>query len=88
MMWQAAKGSMGFLNQAARDIIEDYVKKLSGKKDDTPRWKTCVGSAGGSFSAAVGKLYVQRHFQEDAKEAMTEMVNDIKEEFRDVLNKV
>ena len=88
MMWKAAKGSISYLNKAARDTIEDYVKKLSGKKIDTPRWKTCTATAAGSFSAAVGKLYVQKHFQEDAKESMTEMVSDIKDEFRHILNEV
>ena len=88
MMWKAAKGSISYLNKAARDTIEDYVKKLSGKKIDTPRWKTCTATAAGSFSAAVGKLYVQKHFQEDAKESMMEMVRDIKDEFRHILNEV
>ena len=36
---------------------------MTGKKATTPRWKSCVGSASGSFSAAVGKMYVLKHFK-------------------------
>jgi len=53
-----------------------------------PRWKTCVDSASGHFAAVIGKLYVEKHFKEDAKNAMNEMVSDIKEEFRILINEV
>ena len=52
------------------------------------RWKSCVSSAGDSFSAAVGKMYVSKHFQEAAKDGMLEMVQDIREEFKIILNEV
>ena len=56
--------------------------------DTVPRWKICTGSAAGSFSAAIGKLYVQKHFDDRAKKLMEEMVKDIRAEFKDVLDKV
>jgi len=46
------------------------------------------GSAAGSFSAAIGKLYVQKHFDDRAKKLMEEMVKDIRAEFKDVLDKI
>jgi predicted metalloendopeptidase len=52
MLWRAAQVSLGFLNKAARDITEEYSRNITGKKEETPRWKQCVGSAAGSFSAA------------------------------------
>merc|ERR1719412_1402680 len=88
MLWRAARASIGFLNKDARDIIEEYSRNVTGKKATTPRWKSCVGSASGSFSAAVGKMYVIKHFKEGAKESVLEMVNDIKEEFRNIFNQI
>lgn len=88
MMWRAARASIGFMNKAAREIIEEYARNITGKTATTPRWKTCVSSAGGSFSAAVGKMYVSKHFQEDAKESMLEMVTDIRQEFSLILNEI
>ena len=88
MLWRATRASVGFLNKAARDIIEEYAKNITGKTATQPRWKSCVSSAAGSFSAAVGKMYVSKYFKEDAKDSMLEMVQDIREEFRLILNEV
>ena len=88
MMWRAARASIGFLNRESRDIIEEYARNITGKTATTPRWKQCVGSAAGSFTAAVGKMYVTKHFKEDAKTAMKELVHYVKEEFRNILNQV
>lgn len=79
---------MGFLNEEARDISLEFAKNITGKKADTPRWKKCVGVAAGSFSAAIGNLYVTKHFKEDAKESMLEMVKYIKKEFKTILQTI
>merc|ERR1719471_1638983 len=74
MMWRAARASVGFLNEEIRSIGEEFVKNVTGKTETPPRWKKCMGSAAGSFSAAVGKMYVQKHFNHKAKDSMLEMV--------------
>ena len=88
MLWRAARASLGFLNKEAREVIEEYAKNITGKTDTTPRWKTCVSSAAGGFSAAVGKMYVSKHFHDAAKDDMLEMVADIRHEFRKILNEI
>jgi len=88
MLWRATRASIGFMNKAARDVIEEYAKNITGKTETTPRWKSCVSSATDSFSAAVGKMYVSEHFQEAAKEGMLEMVGDIRAEFKKILNEI
>ena len=88
MMWRAARASVGFLNEEIRAIGEEFVKNVTGKTETPPRWKKCVGSAAGSFSAAVGKMYVQKHFNHKAKDSMLEMVTDIRQEFSRILDEV
>ena len=88
MLWRAARATIGFLNKKARDIIEEYAKNVTGKTAATPRWKSCVSSAASGFSAAVGKLYVTKHFKKKARDVMLEMVDDIRQEFRQILNEV
>lgn len=88
MLWRAARASIGFLNKSAREIIEEYAKNITGKTETTPRWKSCVSSASGSFSAAVGKMYVIKHFHDAAKDDMLEMVSDIRHEFKKILNEI
>jgi len=44
--------------------------------------------ASGAFSAAVGRAYVLKHFKEDAKKDMLEMVADIREQFGQIIDEV
>ena len=88
MLWRAAAASMKYLTDEARKISLKFSQKLTGKSEETPRWKTCVGAAKGSLANAVGALYVRRYFQEDAKRSALEMVHDIREEFDHILEKI
>lgn len=83
-----SRASIGFLNKEAREIGEEFARNVTGKTATTPRWKKCVGSAAGSFSAAIGKMYVLKHFNIDAKKSMLEMVQDIRQEFKKILDEV
>eukprot|EP00093_Oithona_nana_P004800 04800.XXX_207388_208497_1 [CDS] Oithona nana genome sequencing. len=85
---RAATELKASLDFEIKSVIEEYAKNITGKTETTPRWKSCVGSAAGSFSAAVGKMYVSKHFKEDAKTSMLEMVSDIREEFQQILNEI
>ena len=46
------------------------------------------GAATGSFSSPIGSMYVQKHFKEEAKSSMDEMVRDIRNEFENIINEV
>ena len=37
MLWRATRASIGFMNKAARDVIEEYAKNITGKTETTPR---------------------------------------------------
>ncbi len=67
---------------------KSFRRRRTGRRRPTPRWKECTGSASGAFSAAVGKEYVRRHFDDGAKRDMLEMVADIREEFAKILDQV
>ena len=41
-----------------------------------------------SLSNAVGSMYVRRYFDNSAKKAADEMVNDIRAEFDDILKEI
>ena len=47
-----------------------------------------AGAATGSFSSPIGSMYVQKHFKEEAKKSMDEMVRDIRKEFDNILNEI
>ena len=37
MLWRATRASIGFMNKAARDVIEEYARNITGKTETTPR---------------------------------------------------
>jgi predicted metalloendopeptidase len=78
LMWRAAAASMAYLTEAADKISLKFSKKLTGKSEEPPRWRKCVGAASGSLANAVGSLYVTKYFNEDSKDAALEMVSEIR----------
>jgi len=88
MFWRVARSSLGYFTESARKIQLEYAKNITGKKSQTPRWRQCTGSASGSFASPIGNMYVSKHFNEDAKHAMDEMVRDIRHEFDRILNEI
>lgn len=54
-----------------------YGRTLSGIEQNRPRWKRAVGAIDGALGEMVGKLYVERHFDPQAKERMDQMVQNL-----------
>lgn len=79
---------MSYLTEELRKRQLEYSTELSGRTEREPRWKECVDIASGSFSLAIGSLYVRRFFNEDAKKNALEMVTGIREEMLKILSQV
>ena len=55
---------------------------LSGVKEMEPRWKRAVNVVSGSMGEIVGKVYVEKHFNEEAKIRMVDLVENLREAYR------
>ena len=44
---------------------------LTGSGTERPRWEVCVGFAGKHLGAAVGRIFVEKKFDENAKEKVS-----------------
>jgi len=55
---------------------------LSGQEELEPRWKRGVSAVDRALGEVVGKLYVERHFQEQSKQRMDELIENLREAFR------
>lgn len=54
---------------------------LSGLEENRPRWKRGVDIVDSALGEMVGKLYVERYFQEAAKLRMDELITNLREAF-------
>jgi len=66
----------------------DYNKLLSGQKEMKPRWERIYRSTDANLGDALGQLYVERYFTDDAKKRMLDLVNNLQTAFEARINKV
>jgi Predicted metalloendopeptidase len=83
--------SFKFVDAFAPYLSADFVnaqfdfegRVLNGAQEIEPRWKRGVAVVDAALGEVVGKLYVQEHFQEEAKVRMDQLVNNLRAAFRE-----
>src|SRR5690606_17821636 len=55
---------------------------LGGLETLEPRWKRGVGAVDSALGEVVGKLYVERHFREESKARMDQLIENLRDAFR------
>lgn len=84
LAWRIVAGSASLLSQEiSRANFEFYGTTLTGTPEQRERWKRGVGFVEGAMGEAVGRLYVERHFDEQAKTEMDGLVDHLIEAYRD-----
>jgi putative endopeptidase len=67
------------LPQAIDDENFDfYGRTLNGQPSQRERWKRAVQAVNGALGEAIGSIYVQRHFPPEAKQQMTDLVENMR----------
>lgn len=85
MMWRLAGGVASILSENIRERRLQYLKALTGVQKYQERWKECVGSTSGYLSIATSSLYIRKFFNQKSKDDALELVNMIRDEFKDIL---
>lgn len=78
------------LDNFASYLGEDFDKQnfsffattLRGTKDMKPRWKRALGTVNGSLGELLGKAFVERHFPEESKAEVSQMVENLRAAFK------
>jgi predicted metalloendopeptidase len=65
-----------------------YNTTLRGVKEQQPRWKRGVNAVNGNLGEMLGKLYVERHFKPEAKARMEALVANLREAYRQGIDKL
>ena len=79
LAWMSILNAAPYLSDEFVDIHFNYYGKiLSGKEENRPRWKRVVGVINGTLSEAVGQMYVDKYFPQEAKTRMLNLVNNLK----------
>jgi putative endopeptidase len=75
------------LDAAAPYLSDDFVtarfdfygKVLSGRQQNSPRWKRAVSAVESMLGEAVGQMYVEKYFPAAAKERMVKLVKNLQD---------
>ncbi|MCB2050622.1 MAG: M13 family metallopeptidase [Novosphingobium sp.] len=55
-----------------------YGKVLNGQEEQRPRWKRAIDTVEGEMGEALGEAYVARHFPPSSKEAMLDLIANLR----------
>lgn len=82
--WHVLNESAGFLSKKiVRENFRFYGTALVGIKKERPQWERVIGFLDGTIGEALGKLYVERHFDREAKEKINELVDNLFSAYRE-----
>lgn len=85
LFWRLTEYSAYYLNSEVRKRQLGYNTVTIGKKELSARWKECISLTNNKLSTAVGALYIRKYFKPEAKQTAARMVEQIRQEFKDVL---
>jgi len=81
LAWQIVDSSAGVLAKPFVDEGFAMRQKLTGEKEQKPRWKKCVQATNNSLGELVAQPYIARYFAGDSKRAAEQMVQEITKAF-------
>ena len=74
MEWQMLDSNGNRLGKEADAVDFDfYGRTMSGQKEPKPMWKRATSAVNGTLGDALGRLYVEKYFPEEAKQRMIDM---------------
>jgi len=77
-----------YLDKASFDNYFEYRKSLSGASEPRPRWKRVLDAEENAMGEALGQLFVKEYFNETAKKRYTDMVEAIRDAYKERIQKL
>jgi len=79
LKWHFLQPYYGRISARFADLkFEFFGKVMSGTSEILPLWKRVTSLVDGAMGEAVGQLYVAKHFSEDSKKQVLNMVEDVR----------
>jgi len=88
LIWRMVFTMLAHGNEKMRNILDSYLKVLSGRRSRGAVWENCMSRLYSGFGASLSALYIQSHFDETSKDEAFKMVGYIKDQFLKTLQGV
>ena len=89
LKWNIINGAASYLSSDFEEAnFNFYGKSLSGQQEMKQRWERVLGTTNGALGEAVGKLYVEKYFPQEAKDRMVKLVENLRTAFAGRIRKL
>ncbi|QTX03425.1 M13 family metallopeptidase [Agromyces archimandritae] len=89
LAWQVVRANAPYLTEEfVQANFDFYGRTLTGTPEIRERWKRGVSLVEGAMGEAVGRVYVERHFPPQSKDAMDELVGNLVEAYRQSISEL
>ncbi len=87
--WHTIRFASRFLGENFEEVRGEFFNKiLAGTTELQPRWKRVLAVMNASIGFALGKIFVQKYFPQEAKEHMKLLVANLKTAFSERIKKL
>ncbi|CAG5129048.1 unnamed protein product, partial [Candidula unifasciata] len=86
LFWRILMNRVNNLPSQYRSIKNEFLKVIFGSHAEPARWYECVTFVNEHMGNALGRLFVEAHFDEGSRETALEMIHDIRNAFYEILN--
>ncbi|CAG2164055.1 unnamed protein product, partial [Oppiella nova] len=86
LKWRTVRSLGTHTSKAFRDIEFAFNKVLTGVEEPPALWEVCVNLVNNRLPFAVGRLYVDKHFPEEAKRDMDVLIDALNKAFTELLD--
>jgi putative endopeptidase len=88
LRFHVVQSSAPYLDKKTYSNYFTYRKSLSGAAVPRPRWKRVLDAEERAMGEALGQIFVKEYFNEDAKERYTELVENIRDAYKEKIRKL
>ncbi|XP_028418606.1 neprilysin-4-like [Dendronephthya gigantea] len=80
LMWNIAYHFSGDISSDYEIVRHRFVVAMYGNQQRKARWRECVSSTSAALSMALGKLFVEEHFDMHSKNRAEKIIEDIRQQ--------
>ncbi len=88
LQWAVIKNTASYLSSAFINRQFAFNQVLSGQKQITPRWQRMSSLVDGGLGELLGQLYVEKYFNDAAKQRMLALVKNVQQTFADRIKRL
>lgn len=88
LRFHLVKNSAPYLDKKTFNNLFDFRKSLTGTSVPRPRWKRVIDAEEDAMGEALGQIFVKEYFNENAKKRYTDLVENIRDAYKDRIKKL